>query len=138
MNEKLLEQIKLDYPEFRFVSGKRFSFRPPRTIVVGTEVANWEPQLLHELAHALLKHRSFDNDIKRLRMEADAWEKAQELAAHYFIKIDENFIQTELDTYRDWLHKKSRCPECGLTRFQTPDGRYHCPRYGCSQKTRRD
>ncbi len=136
MNEKLLEQIKLDYPEFRFVSGKRFSFRPPRTIVVGTEEANWEPQLLHELAHALLKHRSFDTDIKRLRMEADAWEKAQELAAHYSIKIDEDFIQMELDTYRDWLHKKSRCPECGLTRFQTPDGRYHCPRYGCSQKRR--
>jgi lipopolysaccharide biosynthesis regulator YciM len=34
-----------------------------------------------------------------------------------------------LDTYRDWLHRRSACPECGLTRYQTVDGRWHCP--GC-------
>ena len=61
-------------------------------------------------------------------MEVEAWDKARELAKKYDACIDEDIVQQELDTYRDWLHQKSRCPECGLTRFQTPDSRYHCPR----------
>ena len=60
-------------------------------------------------------------------MESEAWEKARELADSYGISVDEELIQRELDTYRDWLHQKSRCPVCGLTRYQTPDGGYHCP-----------
>jgi rubrerythrin len=60
-------------------------------------------------------------------MESEAWEKAKELANHYGVEIDENLVQDELDTYREWLHQKSRCPKCGLTRFQTPDSQYHCP-----------
>lgn len=84
--------------------------------------------LLHELSHAILGHYSFNVDIERMKMESNAWEKAKELAKNYNIEMDDEFIQTELDTYRDWLHKKSRCPNCGLTRFQTPDSQYHCPR----------
>ena len=61
-------------------------------------------------------------------MEVMAWEKAKELAPKYGVEIDEDLIEGELDTYRDFLHQKSRCPECGLTRFQTPDGVFHCPR----------
>ena len=67
-------------------------------------------------------------DVERLRMEKEAWEKVGELAEHYGIEADEEIVQRELDTYRDWLHQKSRCPRCGLTRFQTPNSRYHCPR----------
>ena len=61
-------------------------------------------------------------------MESEAWEKAQELASRYDIEVNEDLIQDELDTYRGWLHGKSRCRSCGLTRYQTPDGTYHCPR----------
>ncbi|MBQ1387862.1 hypothetical protein IIY68_03680 [Candidatus Saccharibacteria bacterium] len=67
-------------------------------------------------------------DVERLRMESEAWEKAQELASRYGIEANEDLIQDELDTYRDWLHNKSKCRSCGLTRYQTPDGAYHCPR----------
>lgn len=128
MRKGFLEKIKRDYPEYSFLSGKKNLFRPPKTIVIGPDSEYAELTLLHELSHAILKHRDFDTDIKRLKMESDAWEKAKELADHYEIAIDEDYIQDELDTYRDWLHKKSRCPVCGLTRFQTPDGSYHCPR----------
>lgn len=128
MNTKLLEQVETDYPEYRFVLGKKFAFRPSRTIVVEPESSNFEMLLLHELSHAILGHYSFDVDIERIKMESNAWEKAKELAKNYNIEMDDEFIQTELDTYRDWLHKKSRCPNCGLTRFQTPDSQYHCPR----------
>lgn len=81
------------------------------------------------MGHALLEHKNFATDPERLRMERAAWEKARELCTRYGIFYDEEFVEDELDTYRNWLHQKSRCPECGLTRYQTVDGKYHCP--GC-------
>ena len=128
MDDVFLSRIKADFPDFVFRDGKKFAFRPPKTIILGPEKAFSELLLLHEVAHAVLGHRTFKMDAERLKMEAAAWEKASELAEEYGIGVDEDFIQGELDTYRDWLHKKSRCPSCGLTRFQTPDGQYHCPR----------
>ena len=122
----LLERLERDFSGFRFKSGRKFAFRPPKTIVIGLEEPR-ELLILHEVGHALLSHRFFGTDVERLQMEVAAWEKAKELASTYGVEIDEEVIQGELDTYRDWLHKKSRCPSCGLTRFQTPDGVYHCP-----------
>ena len=128
MDTGLLNKLKGDFPDFVFKEGKRFAFKPPKTIVVGPCEDNWDLLLLHELGHALLQHKDYKVDVKRLKMEMEAWEKARELAGKYGLDYDENVAQTELDTYRDWLHQKSRCPECGLTRFETPDGQYHCPR----------
>ena len=128
VNKEFLEQLKADFSEFRFINGKKFAFRPPRTIVLGPPEPFSELLLLHEVAHAVLKHKTFRMDVERLRMESEAWDKARDLANRYNIEVNEDLIQDELDTYRDWLHKKSRCPKCGLTRFQTPDGEYHCPR----------
>lgn len=128
MDTEFLEQIKADFPEFRFINGKKFTFRPPKTIVLGPLEPFYELLVLHELSHAILKHKTFRVDVERLRMESEAWEKARELASRYAIGVDEDLIQDELDTYRDWLHTKSKCKKCGLTRYQTPDGIYHCPR----------
>lgn len=128
-NEALfLEQLTSDHQEFRFVVGKKFAFRPPKTVVIGPKEPFWQLLALHEVSHAICKHKSFRMDVERLKMENQAWEKARELAKRYRIEVDEDLIQDELDTYRDWLHQKSRCPKCGLTRFQTPDSLYHCPR----------
>ena len=124
----LIETAKKDYPEFKFKKGSKFMFRPPRTIVLGPEEPLEDLLFLHELSHAILGHKTFKTDIERLKMESAAWGKTRELAEFYNIQIDEEAIERELDTYRDWLHKKSRCPKCGLTRFQTPDSEYHCPR----------
>lgn len=124
---KFLRQLQDDFDDLAFRSGRKYMFRPPKTVIIGPFEQNWKLLLLHEVGHALLRHRDFNCDIQRLRMEAEAWDKARELAAHYHIRIDEDLIEEELDTYRDWLHQKSRCPVCGLTRFQTPDKRYHCP-----------
>ncbi len=128
MDADFLEKIKNDFPDFRFVSGKKFAFRPPRTIVIGPPDSQDKLLLLHELGHATLGHKNFKTDVARLKMEAEAWEKARKIAPKYRVKIDEDLIQDELDTYRDWLHNKSRCKTCGLTCYQTPDGEYHCPR----------
>lgn len=128
MKTDFLEQLKTDYPEFKFRSGRKFAFRPPKTIVLGPPEPFSELLALHEASHAILGHRDFKEDVERLKMESEAWDKARELAPVYGVAIDEELIQSELDTYRDWLHQKSRCPACGLTRFQTPDGVYHCPK----------
>lgn len=127
MKNSLLDRLKADYPDFRFVDGKKFKFRPPATIVVGPVEPYHELLLLHEVAHGLCGHTTFRTDIERLKMESEAWSKAHDLANDYSVSIDEEFIQEQLDTYRDWLHKKSCCPICKLTRFQTTDLKYHCP-----------
>ena len=128
MDKEFIAKIKTDFPELIIRDGKKFAFRPPKTVMVGPEEDFWELLLLHEVAHAVLRHKTFRLDAERLKMEAAAWDKATELAKIYGIEMDEDFVQNQLDTYRDWLHKKSRCPKCGLTRFQTPDGQYSCPR----------
>lgn len=125
------ERLQKDYETFRFKIGRKFAFRPPRTVVVGPPEPFSELLALHEVSHAICKHRDFKMDIMRLKMEAQAWEKAKELAMQYGIEVNEGLIQQELDTYRDWLHQKSRCPECGLTRYQTTNGQYHCPACEC-------
>ena len=128
MDETFLERLKADFPEFKFTNGAKFAFRPPKTIVLGPLEPFSELLTLHEASHAILKHKTFKMDVERLKMESAAWEKARELALKYNIEISEDLIQDELDTYRDWLHAKSKCKKCGLTCYQTPDGVYHCPR----------
>jgi len=153
MRKDLLERLKSDYPKLRFREGKKFAFRPPRTVFyeaeqlkqsrqvepghpeqpVGLERADCsgqaELQLLHELGHAVLEHKNFRTDLERLKMEVAAWAEARKFCEQYNIYYDEEFVEGQLDSYRDWLHAKSRCPRCGLTRYQTPNGQYHCP--GC-------
>ncbi|MDO5475202.1 MAG: hypothetical protein Q4F61_02330 [Candidatus Saccharibacteria bacterium] len=127
LGSPLVRRLKTDFPDLRFISGKKFAFRPPRTIVLGPAEESSDLLILHEVGHATLHHDNFKTDIDRLRMESEAWDKTRELAKSYGVVFDEDAVQEELNTYRDWLHKKSRCPKCGLTRFQEADGVYHCP-----------
>jgi len=124
---KLVARLKADYPNLRFCEGKKFAFRPPRTIFFaeGSKL-----ELLHELGHARLEHNFYTTDPERLKMERAAWEEARELCIYYNVDYDEDFVEEALDSYRDWLHGRSCCPECGLTRYQTRDGKYHCPSCG--------
>ena len=131
MDCEFRQRLEDDYPNLRFISGKKFMFRPPRTIVLGPKEPFAELLALHEVSHAICGHTDFKTDVERLKMEVEAWEKARELASLYGIEVNDDVIRQELDTYRDWLHQKSRCPQCGLTRYQTPDGLYHCPSCEC-------
>lgn len=127
MNAIFLAQIKNDFGDFHFKAGKKFAFRPPKTIIIGPEEPYDSLLLLHELGHALSLHRDFSTDAKRLKMELEAWDKARELADKYEISFNEDLMESQLETYRNWLDTKSKCPICGLTRYQTPNGDYHCP-----------
>ena len=122
------------YPDFSWQLGTRFKYRPEKTIMIDqNSPAPW-PYFalltLHELGHALSHHKDYKTDVERLRIESEAWQRAKrEITAHpnWGVAYDEEFAEYELDSYRDWLHQKSKCKKCGLTRYQTTDGKYHCP-----------
>ena len=85
---------------------------------------------MNELAERIVKEGiSFDRLIASplARAKKSAEIIAEKSGFHKDILFDEDFIETELDTYRDWLHQRSKCKKCGLTRYQTRDGVYHCP-----------
>ncbi len=127
--------LKKDFSQYKFFNGKRFTFRPPRTIILEPAEdflempEKYKLSVLHELGHAISEHKFYATDPERLKMEREAWEKAKGLCSRYGVVYDTEYAEEELDTYREWLHQKSKCSECGLTRYQTKDGQYHCP--GC-------
>jgi len=123
----LLNKLSRDYPDLIFRHGKKFLFHPPKTIVVGPPCQKHAILTLHELAHALLKHKDYNLDIERLKIESKTWIKTKQLCRKYHVAWDEDFAQDHLDTYRDWLHNKSLCSKCHLTCYQDPSGTYHCP-----------
>ena len=127
MLNSLLSKLQNDYPHLIFKASTKFTFRPPRTILFNPADPNFTQLILHELGHATLKHFTFSTDLERLKMERAAWEQARSLSKIYHISLDDDLVESELDTYRNWLHQKSTCKKCGLTRYQTRDGRYHCP-----------
>lgn len=82
--------------------------------------------LLHEYGHAILNHQQYRQDIELLTMERDAWDQAQRHAQKYGLAVSDDTIQGSLDTYRDWLHSRSVCPNCESTGIQTSKDAYEC------------
>ena len=129
----LLRQIQADYPTFCFKNGQKFKFSPPNTITLGPPQPNYALLSLHELAHAVLKHKDYIQDIQLLKIESEAWKEAKKLCLKYNINWDEDFAQDQLDSYRDWLHYRSLCPHCKVNGYQSSNGEnYHCPLCGLS------
>ena len=116
------------FPDLHFRSGRKFAYHPPKTVVVGPPEPHSELLLLHEVSHAIMHHSTYQTDVERLRIESEAWDKARTLASSLNIPFLDDFAEENLDSYRNWLHSRSLCKSCGITRYQTPDGRYHCPK----------
>lgn len=131
-----ITQLATDYPDFHFVYGKRYSFRPPKTIVIGPYEGEKTALLaLHELGHGLSGAYAYNLDVERIKIESAAWQEAKKVylkyaSSHKFNlpEWDDDFVEDQLDSYRDWLHSRSKCKKCGLTRYQTPEKTYRCPR----------
>ena len=122
----LLSTLKADYPDITFAPGKRFYWSPD-TRTVFYDAANMQADvLLHELGHGLLKHREYTKDVELIAMESDAWDTARTLAATYAVPINDDDVEDTLDTYREWLHARSTCPECEATGYQTAKFEYAC------------
>ena len=126
--DSLIDKLVKDYPGISFVSGDTFLWSPKKKeiIFINKESKSSVWSLLHELGHALLYHTSYDSDLELIQIEANAWEKASQLGNKYGYKIDTNHIQDCLDTYRDWLHRRSLCPNCDSQSFQKDSRKYRC------------
>ncbi|HEX8762248.1 MAG TPA: hypothetical protein VF733_00625 [Candidatus Saccharimonadales bacterium] len=125
---KLINKLVAAYPQFTFVKGTQAHWSPQDKKVVyersNAEEATWT--LLHELGHALLDHQSYQSDAHLLQKEIGAWQQARALAFENDIRIDEGYIEDCLDTYKDWIYKRSTCPTCSMHGLQQRVDRYNC------------
>jgi hypothetical protein len=126
--DHLVHKLQLDHPALVFKVGEAHCWSPQRGEIL-YEAADTEANIagvLHELGHARLGHQRFASDIELLQKEVDAWQEALRLAERYGLAISEEHIQDCLDTYRDWLYRRSRCPGCESTGVQQTVRRYLC------------
>lgn len=130
----LVNTLCTDYPQFTFTDSEEFRWSPDtQTIFLNRTANDFEAFTLHELGHALLRHKSYQRDIDLLKIERDAWAYALvSLADKYDVTIREEIIQDNLDTYREWLHSRSTCPSCNATGLQSSKGLYAC--LGCGAR----
>lgn len=122
--DEIIAELRAKFPALRFTAGSQFSWSPETGEILYKANARGRQDtwsLLHETGHALLKHVSYKADFELLRLEIAAWEHARGLARDLNITIDEDHIQDCLDTYRDWLHKRSICPNCTNKSLQQGD-----------------
>jgi len=122
-------ELKRDYPQFKFKSGSQDHWSPKsNTITYKSEAPPQEKEygILHELAHAQLGHTNYHSDFELLMLESAAWDLAAKIGCKYDVKIDDDHIQSCLDTYRDWLHARSTCPVCRTNVLQKDPYHYRC------------
>lgn len=134
--DKLLVRLAEDFPQLCFAAGPSFCWSPATGQILYKQSAPDDPSpqavfsLLHETGHALLGHKRYRLDFELLELEVSAWERAKHLAAQYGITIDEDHIQDCLDTYRDWLYRRSICPSC-TTKALQQDGSHYYQCFNC-------
>lgn len=127
----LLEHLQHDFPHLRFVQEQTFTWTPTQRTIrhAPLQTAADHAQLLHEVAHAVLNHTSYDTDIQLIDMERQAWEYAvHHLAPRYdmAMTMDDAIVQSSLDSYRDWLHRRSTCPTCSAVGIEQSWHTYRC------------
>lgn len=124
----LLDDLRRDYATIQFTEDTNFYWSASQqTVFFDPSAPEWQYFLLHELAHSQLDHHHYERDIQLLGLERDAWAYAADhLAPRYHLTIPDTVVQTNLDTYRDWLHDRSACPQCDATGIQTHAKQYKC------------
>lgn len=118
-----------DFPNANFKVGPRDYWSPKNQTITYNPSQPWKKfyyGVLHELAHALLDHSTYKSDFELLKLESDSWDLALKMGKKYSLPISPDHIQNCLDTYRDWLDRRSTCPNCGTHATQKDSRRYHC------------
>ncbi|HEV2403336.1 MAG TPA: hypothetical protein VGS08_03985 [Candidatus Saccharimonadales bacterium] len=125
----LVDKLRKDFPDLSFAARTQAYWSPRDKhifykLAPKTDTAIWT--LFHELGHALLKHDSYMTDIDLLRKEVAAWSKAEELAIAYGFTFNDFYVQKCLETYRNWIYKRSTCPRCDARGTQNQEKEYVC------------
>ncbi len=127
--EKLISQLKKDHPQLIFNASSSLCWSPSRGEVLYAHGAHPDASLaglLHEVGHARLGHSGYTHDFELLQKEVDAWQEALQLSEQYGVVISNDHVQDCLDTYRDWVYKRSLCPTCGLAGLQVAETHFRC------------
>ncbi|MBI1952281.1 ImmA/IrrE family metallo-endopeptidase [Candidatus Saccharibacteria bacterium] len=127
--KKFINDLTKDYPGFKIERGKQEHWSPKNNTISFNPDQTPERirfGILHELAHALLGHATYQSDFELLKMESEAWHLASKIGIKYGVTISEDHIQNCLDTYRDWLHRRSQCPACSMHVLQDSASIYKC------------
>lgn len=130
MSKSLLKHCQKLLPEIIFIESNNYYWSPRNKSIhfdndlLTQQKGQWA--LLHEVAHAQLKHDSYLNDAGLIKLEVQAWQKAVITADELSISIDQEHIQSCLNTYRDWLYARSTCPTCSLNSIQVLSTTYVC------------
>lgn len=124
-----IKQLSEDFPGYKFARGQQEHWSPKSNTI--TFSASQTPErirfgVLHELAHAILEHKNYSSDFELLKMESQAWHLASKIGLRYGVTVSADHIQNCLDTYRDWLHQRSKCPSCGMHVLQKDASSYYC------------
>lgn len=123
----LVAKLRVDFPTFTFKKGDICKWLPDSQEIHYIPAADRPYELLHEIAHALLGHSSYDRDITLIGMERDAWHyAATQLAPQYDTTIPDEYANEALESYRKWLHARATCPNCNATGVQTKRTTYIC------------
>lgn len=124
-----ITRLRRDFPELAFKAGAQDHWSPKSNTItykLGASLRELQYGVLHELAHAQLGHLNYHNDFELVKLESSAWQLAAKIGKKYGVKISHEHIQDCLDTYRDWLHARSRCPTCGVHVLQKDPHHYRC------------
>lgn len=125
----LVKKLAASYPQFSFVASTSFYWCPETAEIfyddTKADQASSIWSLLHETSHGLLGHTTYKADLELLHLEVAAWHHALTLAKELSITIDEDYVQDCLDTYRDWLYRRSLCPGCGSQCLQTDNTNFY-------------
>ena len=128
----VLKKLQNKLPDIVFEKGENCVWSPMNNKIIYNTVKPGQSEhdaifaLIHEVAHASLGHHNYHTDTQLLQLESEAWSKAIEIAKEMNINIPEDHVQDCLDTYRDWSHKRSACPTCGVVSAQKANQIYHC------------
>ena len=125
------KHIFRDYPNLIFTASDTFRWIPStNTIEYVSTVTEQEPYLLlHEIGHASLQHGTYASDIELLDMEREAWHYAlSTLVPRYGLDrtVAQSIADDALDSYREWLHRRSTCPTCSAVGIESTKHRYVC------------
>ncbi|HUD06965.1 MAG TPA: hypothetical protein VMR34_03700 [Candidatus Saccharimonadales bacterium] len=136
MKTQLIEYVGSLLPQVKLTAGESFSWSPKdleityNTKLIDKPAGKWA--FLHEAAHAKKQHSNYHSDLELLKLEVEAWHEASNMADSLGIKINNDHVQDCLDTYRDWLYRRSTCPNCSVVSLQVSPTLYSC--HNCQTK----
>lgn len=133
--QKLIADIRTSHPHASFEKSAHFRWSPEENTIYYNPTSDTVAiSLLHEVGHMLCGHTTYASDIGLLKMEVSAWDSARKLADKYKLDIDEEHIEKCLDSYRDWIYRRSSCPLCTQAGIESQTGVYSC--INCRKKWR--